>query len=253
MLPPVNLGKVIPTALINPVSANVMALFPQPTSPGISRNFAVPRERIHDIYKFDIKVDHTLSQKAQFFVRYSLTQASLDRNSPLGIIGDSGGGAFESDTRFQNAVISDVHTFSPTTVNEFRIGFNRYRVILNTAAGAAGANLASDAGIPGINGFCQICVGFPRFNITGIDLFGNAFFRPTFQWDTMWDIVDNVTLIRGKHTLKFGGEWMPIDANLFQARNVVGEFRFNSRLSSGAPDAAGNRPGGSGDAASNAG
>ena len=225
-------NNTIPTAMINPASAAIMALLPNPNIPnaGIVNNFLGTSDLAHDRSTFDVRVDQNFTEKDQFFARYSYLETTLDTPPYLGTLLNGDPFANTAYTRNQNGVVSEVHTFSPSSINEARIGVNRVR----TDWDAYGANqsTAQNVGIPGINDFCGFCGGLPRISISGITVIGHTPFAPTRRHDTIWQYVDNVTLTRGHHTVKVGADVEVIQANLFQTSNPVGEFDFDKNLTS---------------------
>jgi len=226
-------NNTIPQSLIDKASANVMALLPQPnvTAPIGQPNFAGTHSIAHDVDNFDVRVDHRISDKDQFFVRYSYLSTLLNNPPFLGtVLGGDPYLAALANTRNQNGVISDIHSFSPRTINEFRFGINRVR----TDWTPLDQNLktSDQVGIPGINDFCGFCGGLARIQISGLNALGHTPFAPTFRHDTIFQWVDNVTFIRGKHTIKAGTDIRRIRADLYQTANPIGEFDFDERFTS---------------------
>jgi hypothetical protein len=104
------------------------------------------------------------------------------------------------------AQISDVWNISPTTINEARMGFTSE---LNYYVPES-----LNQGIPQQIGwqFAKADI-FPNLNFTGSCCFGlNSGFQ-VFQKEFFYDPSDVVTMIRGKHILHFGGEFMMWQAN----------------------------------------
>ncbi|MGA8596269.1 MAG: TonB-dependent receptor [Bryobacteraceae bacterium] len=224
-------NNTIPASLLNPTSENIIALMPQLNIPGagLANNYIGASDLQHNRGTFDVRIDENFSEKDQFFARYSYLQTGLLQPSVFGTgLGDTN--ATTAYTRNQNGVVSEIHTFSPTTINEARVGINRVRT--DWDATDATLETANQVGIPGINTFCGYCGGLPTINITGFSSVGHTAFAPTRRHDTVWQFIDNVTLIRGKHSLKFGAEVDKIDADLFQTANPVGEFDFNQNMTS---------------------
>ncbi len=91
-----------------------------------------------------------------------ISETTLDTPPYLGSVLNGEPFANTAYTRNQNGVVSEVHTFSPNTINEARIGVNRVR----TDWDAYGANqdTSQQVGIPGINDFCGFCGGLPRIS-----------------------------------------------------------------------------------------
>jgi len=226
-------NNTIPQNLINSAAANVMALLPPPnlTAPIGQPNFAGSHSVAHNVDNFDVRIDHRISDKDQFFTRYSYLSTLLENPAFLGtVIGGDPFLASLANTRNQNGVISDIHSFSPRTINEFRFGINRVR----TDWTPLDQNLktSDQVGIPGINSFCGFCGGLARIVISGMNALGHTPFAPTFRHDTIFQWVDNVTFIRGKHTIKTGADIRRIRAELYQTANPIGEFDFDERFTS---------------------
>ena len=98
-----------------------------------------------------------------------------------------------------NVVISDTHTFNPTTINEFRFGFNRRHRTRRPAT--QDGNWAQQLGIPNVSPetFPEILGAGTRYYNFGPGGMDEQLAQDyTFQ--------NNVTKIVGKHTLKFGYE-----------------------------------------------
>ena len=81
------------------------------------------------------------------------------------------------------------HNFSPTLLNQFRASYLRHRLDFPNPAGAVG--------VPDI--------------ITALDSlgvgFGNSSALPQFFTDNQFQYKDDMTLVHGKHTFKYGGEY----------------------------------------------
>ena len=222
----------LPADRINPAAAKIMALLPNPNiaGAGIVNNFLGVSDLAHDRSTFDVRIDQNFTEKDQFFARYSYLETTLDTPPYLGSVLNGDPFANTAFTRNQNGVVSEVHTFSPNTINEARIGVNRVRI--DWDAFGANQNTSQDVGIPGINDFCGFCGGLPRISISGVTVLGHTPFAPTRRHDTIWQYVDNVTLTRGNHTVKVGADLQVIQANLFQTANPVGEFDFDKNMTS---------------------
>jgi carboxypeptidase family protein/TonB-dependent receptor-like protein len=227
-------NNTIPHNLIDSAARKVMALLPPPnlTAPIGQPNFAGSHSIAHDVDNFDVRVDHRLTDKDQFFVRYSYLSTLLNNPPFLGtVVGGDPFLAALANTRNQNGVISDIHMFSPRTINEFRIGINRVRT--DWTPFDQNLKTSDQVGIPGINSFCGFCGGLARIQISGMSAFGHTPFAPTFRHDTIFQWVDNVTFIRGRHTIKTGADIRRIRAELYQTANPIGEFDFDERFTSG--------------------
>ncbi|MBB5062158.1 TonB-dependent receptor [Granulicella mallensis] len=101
----------------------------------------------------------------------------------------------------QILTLNETHIFSPNFVNEARLGFNRISIAFNPA------NLIDPTSV-GIGDGLVGNVGLPQTTLSDIGLvFGGPSGFPQGRNDTLGLISDTATLLRGKHTLKFGGEF----------------------------------------------
>ena len=132
-----------------------------------------------------------------------------------------------------NANISDVHTFTPNTANQFWLTFTRAaggRVNL-PVSGPATQNLATY----GSNFLIQGPNALPNFAPTGAFTATTTNAGP-FTGSNNYELRDMVSLVRGKHTLSVGGEFA-LDKTMFWADLLnFGTFGF----ATSAPTSTGN-------------
>ena len=151
-------GNRIPASRYDAVSKNIIEqLYPtanvggQRSSTGqIINNFLYNPTLQRQDDQFDIKVNHRISEKNQFFARYSFERSEqfLPASLPHGDAGaTTGNGA--GLIRTQGLSLNDTHTFSGRWLNEARFGMNRWGLIFNPID--VNTNLAEKVGIPGVN------------------------------------------------------------------------------------------------------
>ena len=131
-------------------------------------------------------------------------------------------------------VVSDTHVFSPTVVNEAKLGFSRdygywfdpnYGPNVVDAIGLQGiANPSNDPALWGMPDF-EIG-GSNGFQGTGTWANGNSQAQNTYQ------ITDNLSWFRGRHNLKVGVDIRRYQINDQQKpQNIRGGFNFDDQLS----------------------
>jgi hypothetical protein len=105
-----------------------------------------------------------------------------------------------------------IHTFSPKLTNETRLAYRRY---------------VQDIPVPSLNypGLDQ----FPNIDLDDLGLAigpdGNA---PQFTIENSYQIVDQATYSRGRHALKFGGDWRDIISPQSFVQRQRGEYEYPS-------------------------
>ncbi len=193
-------NDIIPPQRIDPIARNLLALYPQPNQG--SNIFAYSPTGSNDRDQFMVRVDHALiTGKNTLTGRYLLDEGTFLRpkgatTSPTGVV-EVPGFAFADTSRFQNFMLSDTHIFSPTVINELRLSYARANVengapinpLDPTSVGFVYPQPASVAVIPQILVFGNSSLGYTLFNSR----------RSEF-----YEIVENVAINRGRHSLKFG-------------------------------------------------
>jgi Carboxypeptidase regulatory-like domain len=137
-------------------------------------------------------------------------------------------------------VESWVYTPNSTMVNDARFGYDRINfnfvnVDINTFADGKGYPINTGATV---GGFPNVTIsGFVNAGVT----LGTAANRPQYNSpNPYWDLQDSFSYLKGKHALKFGGEFTHIEADSAIFVNGRGLFNFNGGLSTvgGAPSTA---------------
>jgi len=195
-------GNRIPASRFNGRAQKLLAYYPLPNVPGalLSRNWLDSEVRRVDTDQFITRVDFTESDKSSWFGRYSW--ADEFQYSPATFLEQ---GTMIA-TGVHQAAISNTRIFGPTMVNEFRFGYSRF-YNTNAQYNAFRKDVVTEiGGIPGVPLPSPSMYGIPSVSITGFTGFGDPGDSPyvnrnhTFQW------VDNLSIIRGKHSMKFGAE-----------------------------------------------
>jgi len=96
--------------------------------------------------------------------------------------------------------VEETHIFNQDLLNTVRFGFNQ---IAFTAKPVAGL----DPSVFGINIGVNTPIGLPQINIAGGFNFGGPSRLPQARTDTTYVFADVVNYQRGRHSLKFGGEY----------------------------------------------
>jgi hypothetical protein len=199
--------NVVPVALINPISAKLMALLPPPTAAGNTNNYFALLPFHKDTDFVDAKVDANLTDKDRLSGRFSF-QRPVALQAPLfGLAGGPAQNNFEG-TGFQNTYSIGLNydrVFSNTLVAEFRVGVAWYH---NEAHNSDfGTNTSTTLGIPGVNLDKTITSGIVGVTINGgfsNPLIGYSASLPWIRSETNIDFANTWTKILGNHTVKFG-------------------------------------------------
>ncbi len=226
----------IPQNRISPVTAAVQSIsYPAPNMPGqgdlglINNYYADPGGQ-YDGDNLSVRIDQKLSERNNLFVRTGFTINNKD--TWMGPLNNGYGDGWWGNHPARNVTISDTHTFTPTIVNEAKLGFSRDYAFWfapnwgeDVQLGIQGiANPAHDPAISGMPDF-----GFDGsnwFQGTGTWANGDSQAQNTYQF------IDNLSWFRGRHNIKFGMDFRLYQINdQSKPQNMRGQFSFDDRLS----------------------
>ncbi len=206
---------------ITPVSAKLLSLYPLPnaTLPGGNYNASLAIA-VND-YQYHVRTDHHFTDRDVVIMR-----TSWNLNDQIYIVDRFGGPYIPGFTlpnpeRSTNGTLGYLHTFSPAISNEARIGVNRYG---NNLANGDTRN-AAEFGLP--NGSSANGIPSVSFAQGGLAALGGLSWYNRIQNETTIFASDSISVLRGSHSLKFGGEVSRYQFNTRGAGNQRGTLSFD--------------------------
>jgi hypothetical protein len=221
--------NVIPAAYVSKAGlATLENFFPSPNLPGKPGtngwdvNFAefVPTNFNGNLG--DARYDHNFSDKDRLSVIYHYGDSNqLENGIYYGhtVVPNGGDNDFGNNEvlRNQGVSVSEYHTFNSRIVNEARFGYTRLREDLFSLMNGKdystqyGAQNVHVPGFPATDGFPYIeLVGGKN---EGVFFTGGSTYKPFLELDSNFQFTDNVTIISGKHEIKFGGDFRRLNSN----------------------------------------
>jgi hypothetical protein len=200
-------NNVIPTARLDPVALSLLNLFPEPNvasaTPGRAPNrYAVVAPNIQNTRQETVRIDHNFSDTHRMTGRYTRDLSQTREQGGL-FFGATLPNLATTDTSVPGEVmaISLTSSFGPNIVNEAQFTFSGNKITTDLVGRYTRAN----ANIPNRELFPENNSGLPPIiNITGQPTLGSGQLYDV-QYKN-WNPKDNVTIIHGAHTIKFGGE-----------------------------------------------
>lgn len=220
-------NNTIPTSMIDPVAAKVMALYPAGNSAGDpttqTLNFALADKTRTVNDRMDLRIDWAKNEKFTMFGR--MTKAWQENVAPK-FFGNGADTNFSDINPRHHVVIGATFTPSPTWVLNVLFGSGRWRE--NQISPSQGMN-ATSLGLPaGLVSQFQAQT-LPAFTMQGYATIGNP------RWlnapRETHNLQVNMTKELGKHSLKFG--WMGEIARLNNTDFNTPTFNFTRGLTSG--------------------
>lgn len=217
----------IPAQRLNATALKLREFYPAPTNTALAvQNYTAFQPAPDNYHLINGRIDHTFSSGHTIFGSYSHYRNELIEYPIAGnpVIPDF---AVDGKIYSQLFSLSDVITLTPTTVNEFRAGFNRL-VRVRDPFTYKGRYVNQELGLHGvIADRFPITRGVPFFNITGIERIGDNTNIPQHNFNQAYTIVDNLSFQRGSHAIKTGFDWYRKGQNTNFTTNQRGRFDFN--------------------------
>src|SRR6478672_5664462 len=232
-------GNQIPSNKLNAVGLNVASIYPLPNGPGNFDNYTSTVNRDVTDNVFSGRIDHRLSDKDSFFVRFNWGKFNLDAPqgqaacclpTPAEAAGRFDLGPFVAgiqNTRLKThgAAFNYSRVVSPTLVNELRTGYAK--TIPWTFQSDYGIRAADSLGIHGIN-VSDFTTGLPNISfpdVTGIS--GGPAFLPVNPKQFHWQIEDALVWLKGRHQVKFGYRLVDRYPSPFTNTDTRGTINFS--------------------------
>jgi hypothetical protein len=222
--------NMIPQGRLDPNAIALLNLYPNPTTDAVGSlfsNYANSPKLYEHSNSFDTRMDINFNDKNQFFFRFSLVDDPQFIPGIFGGVADGGGFQQGDQTAIaQQTAIGYTHTFSPTLINEVRVGFNYLHTTRVSPSASDLTDIPAQFGIQDVpqqslNG------GLPAFGINGLSTLGSNAFLPSDEVTSTFQLTDSVTKIYGKHTFKMGFEFQHVKFSTLQPPWSRGEFDYN--------------------------
>jgi hypothetical protein len=214
-------NNTIPRDRFNGVALKLFSYYPDPIVGGntLLRNYYRNTLSTTDSDQFNQRIDFVESNKSSWFGRYSWAD---DTAAP--------GGVFDANltvsvAKVKQGVLSNTRIISPSVVNEARFAWAQFNNDL-VSTFAYQRNVQSELGVDGLSALGAITYGVPGIGLAqGVTGFGGP--TPWITRDNTFQWLDNVSLLKGKHSIKIGGEVRRDRYNQLGTLKSTGEFDFD--------------------------
>jgi hypothetical protein len=238
-------SNIIPLNDFDAVARKLLDRYPLPTATGTANNFRrVANERTNQD-QFDVRLDQHFSDRQQVFGRFSFLNEDATPVTPLpdgsgnltqGVLGVQKSRGYQAVGNYQRV-------FATSLLHELRVGYTRRSV--DRRGLLLDAPPSQSLGLPGLpqNGTFQNQL--PVFTIAGLQQLGpSTNTNSLFNTDVM-QIFDALGWQRGRHSLKFGGDFRVERLNVLQPPSPTGLFNFTAPFSNsrGTANTVGTQPG----------
>lgn len=224
-------GNIIPVNAVSQALINQYVPLPNSTS---GQNYAGSSIGNEKVDQEIVRLDHRFNDRNQIFVHYIHTyrdfpNSDLNRNF-----------TFTGTYPMHNAALQYLHIFTPSLVNELRMGVNLEHVKqlstrTNTSFTIASLGITGfKVGGPSGRDLTSSEQGFPLLNISGFLGMGDDKAASNLDYSRTFQLADNLTWTRGRHTLLFGGDFRKAEDNATTNNTPFGSESFTGDITGNA-------------------
>ncbi len=228
-------GNRIPTNRFSTVSRNLLPLIPDPTRAASINNFDFVNQQVIEQKIWSIKADHafTTTNRLSFFLSKEDGGSRDTTNFP----GPIGNGLGFSGQLPWNIRINHDYSFSPALFMHTTVGYSATRQLWDNPAQAG---FGSKLGIPGLANEADAMPRIQFAGLAGLTPYGvqdGKVANGGQDNDTLM-ITQGYTWLKGKHEIKFGGDWRKLTTFGFDLAGSNGLYQF-SRAQTAVPNSTG--------------
>jgi Carboxypeptidase regulatory-like domain/TonB dependent receptor len=229
-------NNTIPASEDDPIGKEMLALYPAANTAGsISSsgqtidNYATQAPGTEHDQKGDGKIDYNINEKNVASVRFSYLRQDIFNDGIFPGIADGVGNQGGEFNVNYSLGATWTHIFSPAIVNAARFGWTYTNANFTNAsvndggAAAYGFSFPSQAMYPGSG-------GLPLINPSNYNDLGTRGFRPQFQQPTLYQFIDSLSWVHGKHSIRTGFETRQKSNTNFNVSRTVPEYDFNGNF-----------------------
>ena len=215
-------NSTIPANRVDPIAAQLLSRYPLPNLPGAANNYVRTAVEPDNQDQFDARLDRYLGAKHRLFARYSYLRDDDSAVAPL----PDGSGSLTAGvlghalTRGDSIATEHAWSISPAALNQARFGYSRRDLHQRSL---------QDGGIaiPGLpsNSFANV---LPTLAVAGFQQLGPTNAANSDFTTSVTEILDTFSLVRGRHTFKFGADLRREALDILNPPNPTGRFTIDT-------------------------
>jgi hypothetical protein len=215
-------GNIIPQNRFSEVAKNIIAQLPATTNGGLVNNFLEVGAQQFDRDQVTAKIDHAFSDRNRLSGFVYINQQTNIEPERLPLPFSS---ALDEKRPARWVRVNHDYIFSPTTLNHLILSFTRENQVWRKLS--ADQDWPNKIRLKGVN--TGEGNAFPMMTFTdGFSVWGDNLKSVGQQVNNAYQVSDNVSHVRGKHTLKFGGDVRYTETNGADFALSQGRFDFRS-------------------------
>lgn len=217
-------GGIIPDNRQSAIGRAIAALYPAPNRAVPFQNFVSSPTQRDNSNSFDVRLDHSLSERSDLIFRYSFNDRDLFEPFSGPTFSLVPGYGTNIPRRSQNIMLGETHILTPAFVNEARLAFNR--VALGVFQETSGTSINRQVGLPELSNNPRD-FGLSFITVAGFSPLGDEGNNPQHSVTNTYQILDTASYVRDRHLMKFGFDLRFVQQNAFRDVQSRGFLTFS--------------------------
>ena len=226
-------NNAIPSNRFDAIAQQVLTHYPLPNA-AAANNFILTGVEPDAQDQFDARIDHVFNERHRAFARYSYLR---DDDTPVPFLPDGSGNLTagvigHAITRGDGISSEYDRAVSPGMLNQARFGYTRRDVNQQSLPnGGITVPGAPQSAFPAT---------LPIFTVTGYQQIGPTTAANSNFTTSVTEFLDTFSMVRGRHTFKFGIDIRRESLNILNPANPTGSYAFTTTGSDSSTGASGN-------------
>jgi hypothetical protein len=213
-------NNVIPKSRFDPTGAKVASFYPAPNKAGMSNNYLSNPPSDQNLDHFDVKVDHTFSEKDSVYTRFSYQKTFIPPSNALPAPAFGSGTSSSTANTGNNYMLAYNHVFAPTFIASVKVAWVRFYTDIEPPQVLYNQQL-------GLKGVANDIPGMAQFAMSGYSNLGIGSTTPNLIGSQNRQLIADITWIHNKHTVKYGINLSFMQSTLTNPQDSQGIFSFN--------------------------
>ncbi|HEY3936965.1 MAG TPA: TonB-dependent receptor [Bryobacteraceae bacterium] len=209
-------GNMLPNSLVSPIAVALLhSFYPTPNETGVANNYQFETAQASNTDNVGVRVQRNVTSKDRLSVNFQYQRRSGTVAQPFAYSDANNG----YGTRVQ---LGWTRNISTNLISTAQIRFNRnYSQV--TPYFSSGPDVAAQLGIPGTSAN-PLDHGPPTLNFTNFGALSDS--APSLSRNQSQGVTESLVLLKGLHSMSFGGGYTRSDLSSLTDPNARGTFNF---------------------------
>lgn len=239
-------NNMLPASEISPITQKLLQYIQAPNlttvgAAAFTLNYVYQAPTTYSSNSYDVRIDHTFNERAKAYAKFDMLPNHVFEGTIY--TGTGAGNDLTSDNYSITGSLGFTYAFSPNMLMELRANYNRWKAHIKCTDTVTNKSL----GIFDPNPDQISTQSLASIGGIGISGFGQSYECPTIDNDNVFPFSASFTKSMGKHSLKWGGDFVRYRNDRFQVQGSGGfggrgTFTFGPTITQLYQGAAGGSP-----------